>query len=48
MNHPIKCAVCHITEMGFIKLLEDEVYPGDEKCSLICDNCIQSEINLIE
>jgi len=23
-----------------MKLSEGEVYPGDEKCSLICDACI--------
>jgi len=36
----IKCAVCHTTVMGTMELLEGEVYPGDEKCALVCDPCI--------
>lgn len=43
-EHEIKCAICHVTVVGFMKLSEGEIYPGDEKCSLICDPCIALQI----
>lgn len=48
INYPIKCAVCRITVVGSMEIETEEDYPGDEKCALICDNCINSEIDLIE
>lgn len=41
MEHVIKCAVCHITEVGFMNLNEGQEYPGDDACCLVCESCIQ-------
>jgi len=41
INYPIKCAVCRITVVGSMEIEAEEDYPGDEKCSLICDPCME-------
>jgi hypothetical protein len=41
INYPIKCAVCRITVVGSIEIKTKEDYPGDEKCALICDACVE-------